>query len=383
MIALSQVLSSANAQTNSLVFLETLTNLSALLSHQFDAMEARRNLPRTASLSSRNIKMTRETLNFRKAARQVMLANMFTRMRPKAQSLTCAKMAAGNDERRVGNKTERKRTSSVEEKPPVKRRGTPELFPMSEEMRQTVISLGKLDLLRDEGEKHREPGAIVVKTRAGSKFRDKTRKRIIHPQRFIRNVQSSMNNSQKIILENDVHCEKLNEEDNDCTESREDKEKCFSNELGDGVFVNTKTNCKVLSRQSSTHFHSEAKSAKSQYFPLTRRPLYATRCSDLRAISTRPTVRLRRIRSQGTWPSVSVSSGSRISSTGTQRRTRDGRDTVKAWAEGSEISRSTEESDKNSNETAITRRWKSVESLTREIEEKCLSWLENRHGMIQ
>lgn len=380
MIALSQVLSSA--QTNSLVFLETLTDLSALLAHQSGAMEARRNLPRTASLSSRNIKMTREALNFRKAARQVMLANMFTRMRPKAQSLTCAKMAAG-DERRVGNKTERKRTSSVEEKPPLKRRGTPELFPMSEEMRQTVISLGKLDLLPEEGEKYRASGTILVKTRAGNKFRDKTRKRIIHPQRFIRNVQSSMDNSQKIILENDVHYEKLNEEDNDCKESREDKEKCFSNELSDGVCVNTKTNCKVLSRESSTHFHSEAKSAKGQYFPLIRRPLYATRCSDLRAISTRPTVRLRRIRSQGTWPTVSVISDARISSTGTQRSRRNGRDTVKAWAEGSEISRSTEESDKNSNETAITRRWKSVESLTREIEEKCLSWLENRHGMIQ
>ena len=367
---------SGNAQTNSLVFLETLTNLSALLAQQFAVMEARRNLPRTASMSSRNIKTTRKTLNFRKAARQVMLANMFTRMRPKAQSLTCAKMAGG-DERRVRNKTERKCTSSVEEKPPLKRRGTPELFPMSEEMRQTVISLGKLDLLPDEEEKCGEPGAIVVKTRAGTKFRDKTRKRVIHPQRFIRNVQSSMNNSGKIILENDVRCEKLNEEDNECVGSHED------NELTDGVWINAKSNCKVLSRQPSTHFHSEAKSAKNQYYPLTRRPLYATRRSDLGAISTGPTVRLRRIRSQGTCPTESAISDSRISTTGTQKSTRNGRNTVKAWAEGSEISRSTEESDKNSYETESTRRWRSVESITREIEEKCLSWLENRYGIIQ
>ena len=41
--------------------------------------------------------------------------------------------------------------------------------------------------------------------------------------------------------------------------------------------------------------------------------------------------------------------------------------------------------DKNNDEALKTRRWKSVESLTREIEIKCLSWLENRYGsgMIQ
>lgn len=39
-----------------------------------------------------------------------------------------------------------------------------------------------------------------------------------------------------------------------------------------------------------------------------------------------------------------------------------------------------QDNNKNNDETLKTKRWKSVESLTREIEVKCHSWLENRYG---
>lgn len=356
--------------------METMTH--SLLSHgqtSVHAMETRRNLPRTKSLSSRNHgKMTSETLNFRKVARQVMLANTFTRKQPNVQSVMSAKMAAGV-ERHARTKTERTH-STIVEKPPLQRRGTPELFPMSEEMKQTVISLGKLDLLPDEERKNREDEARLKKSRAGSKFRDKTRQRIIHPQRFIRNVRNSLHDS-KSIAENDE--QELNEEDNDFKGSPEDKGKCFSNETSDGVLIRTKSNCNVLSRPQSTHLHTAVKSRKSQhcqYYSLTRRPFYVT--SDLGPVSAKTGVR--RTRSQGTWPVLDT----RISSMRTQHYfPRNGKNTVKAWTVGSDISRSTEGSDKDSHEIIKARRWKSVESLTREIEEKCSSWLENRYGIIQ
>jgi len=345
-------------------------------------MERRRNLPRTKNLPSRNCKMTGETLNFRKVARQVMLANMFTRTRPNAQSVT-AKMAAGLERRpRAGTKTERKQ-GTMEEKSPLKRRGTPELFPMSEEMRQTVISLGKMDLLPDEDRESVEDDVRVGKTRTGSKFRDKTRQRIIHPQRFLRNVRSSLNNS-KNIVENSVHCEKdLNEEDNDCNEGSEDEGKCFTNEkISDSVLITAKSHCNVLSRPNSTQLRSTAKRAKSQYFPMTRRPLCVTRYSDLGPVSAKP--RVSRNRSQGTWP-VNVFADVRIqASTRTQHCfPKKGKNTVKAWATGSEIAINTDESGENRHEMLKSRRCKSVESLTREIEEKCFLWLRNRYGIVQ
>ena len=93
-------------------------------------------------MAATNEKMTNETRNFRKVARQVMLANMFTRRKLNVQSQTFAKKAAGRGERLATMKTQRKHGGPIHElKPPLKRRGTPELFPMSDEMKQTVISL--------------------------------------------------------------------------------------------------------------------------------------------------------------------------------------------------------------------------------------------------
>ena len=346
-------------------------------------MEAKRNLPRTLSLSVRNGKMTQKTLNFQKVARQVMLANMFTRTRSNVEFQEHGpKMAAGG-ERRAVSKIERKRSSAVEEKPQLKRRGTPELFPMSEEMRQTIISLGKLDLLPDDERNSR--AEKVERTRAARNiFRDKTRRRIIHPQRFIRNVRSSLNNSKSIIVENDDHFEETPYEDGDCLENPTDNGICSTDEASDPVLISTKSNCNILSRPQTTHFNVNATSAKSKHcqtFSLARRPLYTNRHSDVGLVSRKPAGR--RFRSQGTWP-VSVSKESRILSSTAQRHPlTKSKNTVKVWEEGSEISKSTVESEMNSNAMLKTRRWQSVDSLTKEIEEKCSSWLENRYGIIQ
>ena len=344
----------------------------------------RKHLPRTKSLSSRDGKTKSETLNFRKVARQVMLANMFTRRRPNVQSQMSAKKAAGAEPGFVGNRIPRK-NRTIPEKPPLNRRGTPELFPMSDEMKQTVISLGKLDLLPDgKRESHMAAETKLEKLRTGSKFRDKTRQRIIHPQRFIRNVRSSVNTSE-ITVEKGVRCEEnIIEENSGCEESQKDKEECFNNnKVSDGILSRTKLGCNVLSRPQSTHPHCNAKSAKSQYFSLARRPLLPTRYSDLGPVSAKTAVR--RTRSQGsTWPVQNHAfADSRISSTRQQYFSKMGRNTTKAWVAGSEISRSMEERDENKHEVMQTRRWRSVESLTREIEEKCLSWLENRYGVVR
>ena len=90
----------------------------------------------------------RDKLDFRQVARQVMLANMFTKIQTNAKAQVRAKMPAEGGEGSTIAKTK----ELLDEKP-LRRRGTPELFPMSEEMRQTIIALGKLDLLPDE-EKH-------------------------------------------------------------------------------------------------------------------------------------------------------------------------------------------------------------------------------------
>lgn len=341
-------------------------------------MEAKSNLPRTRSLV-RNGKMTKKTLNFQKVARQVMLANMFTRAPSNAQFQEHgAKMAAGG-ERRAVSKIQRKRSSAVEEKAQFKRRGTPELFPMSEEMRQTVISLGKLDLLPDDERNSRVEKTSVERTRAArNMFRDKTRRRIIHPQRFIRNVRCSLNNSKSIIVENDEHFEETCYEDSDCLENPTDNENCFTDQASDPALTSTKLNCNILSRPQTRHCNGTTTSAK---LSLARRPLYTNRHSDVGLVSR--TSAGRRLRSQGTWP-VSVSSESRILSSTAQRYPlKKSKNKVKVWDEGHETSKSTEERDVNSNAMLKTRRWQSVDSLTREIEEKCSSWLENRYGIIQ
>ncbi|XP_078374209.1 uncharacterized protein LOC144657739 [Oculina patagonica] len=354
-------------------------------------MESRIALPRTRKPPLRNGKMTSETLHFRRVARQVMLANMFTRKTAHyAKSLSSYKStAAGSDQ--VAKRRERKQNMS--EKPPMKRRGTPELFPMSEEMKQTVISLGRLDLLPGEERKLRgdsiDGNTRAEKSRASCKFREKTRQRIIHPQRFIRNVRSSLNNSKRV-SENIVHCEEKPDDNameddkkinNACSNTTEDKAKCAnSTEESDAELITTKSNCNILSRPQTTHFHFTAKSGKNQHYSLnSNRPIYVTRYSDLGPFSTR---RPAKITSQGIWPTNAFdATRMRTREHYFPKKIRSNTFNGKAWVANSEFF--SEESEKNNEETLKTRRWKSVESLTREIEEKCLSWLENRYGITQ
>lgn len=348
-------------------------------------METKISLPRTRKLPARNGKTTSEKANFRRIARQVMLANMFTR-RVRTQNdmkaVTSCKSAAAQDQM---SSRERKHNENLTEKPPTKRRGTPELFPMSEEMKQTVISLGKLDLLPGVERKMRGDSvgadSRVEKSRSSCKFREKTRQKIIQPQRFIRHVRSSLMSS-KSIPENSVHCEEKIEDITmgDITDNtRSDQDKANCTKESDGAFIRTKSNCNILSRPQSTHCHFTAKSAKNQHYSLTnKRPFSVTRFSDLGPFSTRKPTKI----TQGIWSTNAFDSTARMRTRAHYfpSKVRSNTFTGKAWAANSEIS--SEESDRNSElEMLKTRPWKSVESLTREIEEKCLSWLENRYGI--
>lgn len=346
-------------------------------------METKGTLPRTRKLPPRNGKITSETLNFRKVARQVMLANMFTRRRQLHDVKTVSSSKNTTAGHRVPAKRERIHNNSATEKPPMKRRGTPELFPMSEEMKQTVISLGRLDLLPEErkarGNSFGEESQ-VEKSRVSGKFREKTRRRIIQPQRFIRNVQSSIINSKKILEDREeIEHDDISTENNTRKTTPENATNCGTNSTdeSDGVLIRTKPNCNILTRpQTGTHSYCTKKPAKNQHYSFNnKRPFYETRVSDLGPFSAqRP-----KMTPAGTWPTNAFDS--------TRMRTRANyfpnisrRNTFtgKAWA-GHSVS--TESDNTNHDETLKTRRWKSVESLTREIEEKCLTWLENRYGL--
>ena len=361
-------------------------------------METTRSFPRTRKVPLRTGKITGETLNFRRVARQVMLANVFTRKTTNGQfvkSASSSKSAAVSQDQmphRLVTERERKHSSNMAKTPPMKRRGTPELFPMSEEMKQTVISLGKLDLLPSEVRKVRgdsvDEDSRGEKSRASYKFREKTRHRIIHPQRFIRNVRSSLINSKRIPENTEEDCEEevdeiaKDDENHTSKEKREDKAKHNnSTEESDAALIARISNCNILSRPQTSNSQLAAKSAKNQHCSLNNnRPIYVARFSDLGPLTAR---RPLRISSQGIWPKTTFDS--------TRMQTREHlfpkkarRNTVtgKAWVANEN---SSDENDKNNDEALKTRRWKSVESLTREIEIKCLSWLENRYGsgMIQ
>lgn len=344
-------------------------------------METTSSLPRTRKVPVRksNGKITREALNFRRVATQVMLANMFTRKTTNGphyvKSASSAKSAAIPQDQvthRLVTKRERKHSSNMAEKPPIKRRGTPELFPMSEEMKQTVISLGKLDLLPCDVRKVRgdsvDEDSRVGKSRASYTFREKTRQRIIYPHRFIRNVRSSLINSKQIPENTEENCEEVDEiakdDENDTTEDNSNNSN--SNEESDAALITRKSNCNIVSRAQTANFHSTAKSAKNQHYSINKnRPVYATRFSDLGPLTIRP--RPLRIPSQDIWSREQYFS----------KKARRNTVTDKAWDSNDN---SFGANDKNNDEALKTRRWKSVESLTREIEIKCLSWLENRYG---
>lgn len=355
-------------------------------------MEARMALPRARKMPPRNSKMTSETLNFRRVARQVMLANMLTRRSVRshyAKSVLSCKSTAAVPNQTHARNHERKQ-NNMTENPPIKRRGTPELFPMSEEMKQTLISLGRLDLLPDEEKKVRgdsvDEDFRAEKSRASCKFRDKTKQKIIHPQRFIRNVRSSLNNSKRK-PENSVHCEErydnytMEEDDNIKKNTEENKGNSMSTAENDVGLIREKSNCNILSRPQTTHWHMPAKSAKNQHYSLNNnRSVYVTRYSDLGPFSTR---RPTKIMTQGGIWQTNTFDKTRLWTREHYfpNKIRSNTFNGKAWVANDEIL--SEEGEKKNDETLKTRRWKSVESLTREIEEKCLNWLENRHGITQ
>lgn len=358
-------------------------------------METTMSLPRTRKVPLKNGKITRETLNFRRVARQVMLANMFTRKTTNGHyvksTLSSKRTAVSQNQvpHRLVTKRERKHSNNMAENPPLKRRGTPELFPMSEEMKQIVISLGKLDLLPSEVRKARgdsldEDSHAVEKSQASYKFREKTRQRIIHPQRFIRNVRSSLVNSKRIPENTEEICEeevdeivKDDEKKHSLNDTQEDKASYSnSNEKRDGVLVRTKSDCNILSRPQTTNFHLTAKSTKNKNYSLNNnRPVYASRFSDLGPFPARRPLRMP---GQGVWPKIAFES-TRMQAREHYFPKKARRNTFmgKTWVANEN---SLQDNNKNNDETLKTKRWKSVESLTREIEVKCHSWLENRYG---
>lgn len=316
----------------------------------------------------------RDKLDFRQVARQVMLANMFTKIQTNAKAQVRAKMPAEGGERSTIAKTQ----ELLDEKP-LRRRGTPELFPMSEEMRQTIIALGKLDLLPDE-EKHSledEKSSVTNKCERNKfKFRDQTRRRIITPQRFIRNVRSSLNDKNSVIRENTA--EQGIEDDRDFKEGSVGKINWLSDK------ERRKTNYHVLSRRHTTMTAKSPRNLRSQYSLTNMPPLYFTRSSDLGTRTAKATPR--RTRRQEAWP-VGAFPESYISSSRAQKRLPNGdiENPITAWTKGiaSSTRTSTHESVTKGEKMVETRRWKSGEMLATEIEEKCLEWLENRYGIPQ
>ncbi|XP_032235042.1 uncharacterized protein LOC116616929 [Nematostella vectensis] len=121
------------------------------------------------------------TPSFRDVARQVLIANSFTRRKTPSTTSSLASSKRNNG---------KEKTNEVIRPPSVKRRGTPEIFPMSSEMKKTLLLLGKMDLLPEEEEKKHKS--------ATTKFRQKTRMRVINPQRFIRSMKSSDNNNNAV-----------------------------------------------------------------------------------------------------------------------------------------------------------------------------------------
>lgn len=134
--------------------------------------------------------------SFKSTARQVWMANLL-----KKKKTTESIKPVENIEKKDVN-------TELNARPPsVKRKGTPEIFPMSSEMKKTLLLLGNLDLL-PEDERQQQQTAINGGEKT-SKFRLKTRNKIIHPQRFLRGVRNVVNDKQCTVKEEIVDDDKL------------------------------------------------------------------------------------------------------------------------------------------------------------------------------
>ena len=305
---------------------------------------------------------TNEALNFRRVARQVMLTNVFTRRKTFAESSSITKRASSTDGRSI-MKTRHKDGEESDKKSSIKRQGTPELFPMSEEMKQTVVSLGFLDLLPEEDNQlhaasQRKDGRSA---RNGSKFLERTKQKVIYPQRFIRSVRSSLVYS-KNTVENADHCLDAEHRTKNSGDSElHDNEGDFSaTENNERVSLTAKSKHNPPLKPGSLHF---LRMSKPLYFSSTAQPTHVKRSPLLRPQKSLP----------ATCSRYCGSRSKLVPTTGSVRAVQ-----TKCWEDGES---SPPVTDKINNETQARRRWKSVECLTREIENKCYTWLESRHRM--
>ena len=355
-----------------------------MTSFKISEMETRGTTTRTKKIPHRNGKITSETLNFRKVARQVMLANMFTKrplQQPNVKKNSTYKSTAV-DHHGHKPKRERKHNNSAMEKPSLHRKGTPELFPMSEEMKQTMISLGRLDLLPEERKARGSSFAEEVKvqkSQSNGTFREKTRRRIIHPQRFIRNVQSSISNAKRILEDSEeTENEEISTENGTTKTTSEDVTNGINSaDESDAKLNRIKTNNNIVPTPQTSTYCSTKSARNQRCSSCNKRPSYLSRFSDIGPLSaTQP-----RITQLRTWPTRAHDTTRMWTRTNyfpkiSRRYTFSG----KEWAN---YSKSAEIEEKNNDELLRTRQWKSVENLTREIEDKCLTWLENRYGLPQ
>lgn len=144
---------------------------------------------RTRSKDNGRMKTT-----FRNAARQVWIANSFSKHHVGVEPYS--KTSEGN-QKMLNVSTPETIPSSPSRPPSVKRRGTPDIFPMSSEMRKTLVLLGNLDLL-PEDEKQRQDELIQAEKKKKLKsFRQRAQMRVIQPQRFLRSFRSGGKNVEK------------------------------------------------------------------------------------------------------------------------------------------------------------------------------------------
>lgn len=115
--------------------------------------------------------------SFKRTARQVWMANLLAKQRTTELTIKPAE-----------NIENKELNVEVSARPPsVKRKGTPEIFPMSIEMRRTILLLGNLDLLPEE---ERFQQTDHTERQKMNKFKLTTRQRIIQPQRFLRGMKN-------------------------------------------------------------------------------------------------------------------------------------------------------------------------------------------------
>ncbi|XP_031569121.1 uncharacterized protein LOC116303680 [Actinia tenebrosa] len=150
----------------------------------FSVQPNSRNAPylRTRSRESGRTKTT-----FRKTARQIWIANSISKHHVGVESYS--KSSEGN-QKTLNSTTLETNASSPSRPPSVQRRGTPDIFPMSSEMRKTLVLLGNLDLLPEEERKRQDELVQAEKNKKLKSFRQRAQMRVIQPQRFIRSFRN-------------------------------------------------------------------------------------------------------------------------------------------------------------------------------------------------